>query len=80
MFNFDEKILQIKGARLDLKMYGTKRLRAKIEKMNNKLEKKEEDCSECLVRLLDDWSKSLYKDGYRNPDGSRIDIKLELTR
>lgn len=75
MFDVSEKIMQVKGAVIDLNRWQRDRLVKKIEKQQDKLNRKNEHIN-CLVeKWLDDWSDVLNKDGYRTKDGELINIK-----
>lgn len=75
MFDVSEKIMQVKGAVIDLNKWQRDRLVKKIEKQQDKLNRKNESINCLIEKLLDDWSDILNKDGYRTKDGELINIK-----
>lgn len=75
MFDISEKIMQVKGAVVDFNIWQRDRLAKKIEKQQDKLNRKQEHI-DCLVeKLLDEWSDVLNKDGYRTNNGGFINLK-----
>lgn len=75
MLDLNEKLMQAKGAIIDFKIWRRNRLSQKINRMEDKLDKKNENIDKCIGNWLDGWSDVLDKEGYEMADGSRIDFK-----
>lgn len=75
MFDVNEKIMQVKGAVIDFNRWRRDKLIKKIEKLEDKLDNKNEHIDDQIGKWLDGWSKIVNDEGYRTKDNKLIDFK-----